>query len=375
MKLRALVLLSFFVSISLNAQTLTIGIVAPLTGPVAGYGAFERDGALLAIQEWNAKGGVGGMKIVPIVEDDKANPTMATIAAQKLIQEDVRFLVGDVFSFLTIPISDVAKAAHVILITPISTNPAVTLDSSGITKAYVFRACFSDSFQGGAGAAFAVNTLKAKNACILSDSTNPYVNGLAGAFEAAFQKAGGAVVGHESYRDTDHDFSALWAEVKKAAPDLVYFPSGSVQTINSAVRQAREGGVKSVFLGGDIWDSPELDVVSAEGAYYTEHYWPGEDRREVQDFQKVYDQQYYQGRSVAPDIIAGLSYDATNVLLQAISAAGANDTDKVKTALEATDYKGVGGRITFNSQHDAVKGAVVMHVKDGKVVYDSTVLP
>jgi branched-chain amino acid transport system substrate-binding protein len=129
--------------------TVKVAVLAPLSGPVPTFGAMTRDGALLAIEEWNAKGGVLGKQIVPIVEDSQCTADPAVNAANKVINQDkVSFIIGEVCSGASIPVSDIANAAKVIQLTPTSTNPAVTVDAQGMTKAYIFRACFIDPFQG-----------------------------------------------------------------------------------------------------------------------------------------------------------------------------------------------------------------------------------
>src|SRR5512143_1492092 len=123
-------------------KELKMAILAPLSGPVPTFGVSTRDGALLAIKEWNAKGGVLGMKIVPIVEDSQCTPDPAVNAANKVINQDkVHYIIGEVCSKASIPIAELANANKVVQISPSSTNPSVTVDKNNKTKDYVFRAC------------------------------------------------------------------------------------------------------------------------------------------------------------------------------------------------------------------------------------------
>jgi branched-chain amino acid transport system substrate-binding protein len=201
------------------AKELKVAILAPLSGPVPTFGVSTRDGALLAIEEWNAKGGVLGMKIVPIVEDSQCTPDPAVNAANKVIDQDkVHYIIGEVCSSASIPVSEIANAKKVLQISPTSTNPDVTVDKSGATKPYIFRACFIDPFQGKVGAKFALDTLGAKTAFIMLDQANDYVKGLAEVFEAAFVEGGGTIVGKESYTAKDTDFSAILAKVADVDP-------------------------------------------------------------------------------------------------------------------------------------------------------------
>ncbi|MGO9308699.1 MAG: ABC transporter substrate-binding protein, partial [Spirochaetia bacterium] len=333
----ALVLMVAVIGCQQAPKVLKVAVLAPLSGPVPTFGVSTRDGALLAINEWNAKGGVLGMKITPIVEDSQCTPDPAVNAANKVINQDkVHYIIGEVCSKASIPISEIANAAKVIQISPTSTNTAVTVDKSGATKAYVFRACFIDPFQGKVGATFATNSLKAKKAFIMFDQSNDYVKGLAEAFEATFTQLGGTIVGKESYDGAkDTDFSAILTKVKVAKPDIVYLPD-YYNVVNLAAKQAKAKGITAPFMGGDGWDSSDLDVKAADGGYYTNHYDASDPRPEVQDFIKAYGAayKYDKGNPKVPDALATLAYDATNILLTGIKNAAADNTDKVKTALE-----------------------------------------
>ena len=108
------------------AKEVKIAVLAPLSGPVPTFGQMTRDGALLAIEEWNAKGGVNGMKIVPIVEDSQCTPDPAVNAANKVINQDkVHYIIGEVCSKASIPVSEIANAKKVVQISGTSTNPSV----------------------------------------------------------------------------------------------------------------------------------------------------------------------------------------------------------------------------------------------------------
>ncbi len=237
-----------------------VAILAPLSGPVPTFGVSTRDGALLAIEAWNAKGGVNGKKIVPIVEDSQCTPDPAVNAANKVIEQDgVSFIIGEVCSSASIPISEIANEKGVVQISPTSTNPSVTVNPDGSVKDYIFRACFIDPFQGQVGAKFAMDTLGAKTAFIMLDQANDYVKGLAEFFEKSFTEAGGTIVGTETYTSKDTDFSAILAKVADAKPDMVYLPD-YYNIVNLVSQQAKEKGITAPFVGGDGWDSADLNL-------------------------------------------------------------------------------------------------------------------
>ncbi|MEI8191448.1 MAG: ABC transporter substrate-binding protein [candidate division NC10 bacterium] len=360
-----------------GGDTIKVGILAPLSGPVPTFGVMTRDGSLLAIEEWNAKGGVLSKKLTAVVEDSQCTPDPAVNAANKLIDQDkVKYIMGEVCSKASIPVSEIANAKKVVQISSTSTNPDVTVGKDGKVKDFVFRACFIDPFQGTVGAKFALDTQKAKTAFILLDQANDYVKGLAEYFEKAFVAGGGKIVGKETYTAKDTDFNAILAKVAAAKPEVVYLPD-YYNVVNLVTKQAKEKGIKAVFMGGDGWDSSDLDLKAADGGFFTNHYSPADTRPEVQNFVKAFGAKYKddKGQPKVPDALAALAYDATNMLLQAIKEAGADDTAKVKDAMAKINFNGVSGKITLDANHNPVKSATILAVKDGKVQFNSVVNP
>lgn len=354
-----------------SGEPIKVAILAPLSGQVPTFGASTRDGALLAIEEWNAKGGVLGRPIEPIVEDSQCSADPAVNAANKVIDQDgVKFIIGEVCSGASIPVSEITEAQGVVQISPTSTNPQVTLNQDGSTKQYVFRACFIDPFQGTVGAQFALNNLGAQTAFLIYDQGNDYPRGLAEYFEAAFTAGGGTIVGKETYTAQDTDFSAILALVAEANPDVIYLPD-YYNIVNLVTAQARDRGITAPFIGGDGWDSADLDRAASEGGYYTNHYSPDDPREIVVSWVENYQAKY----GAVPDALATLAYDAANLLLAAIESAGTDDPAAVADALEALEYEAVSGTITYDEQHNPIKAAAVLQVKDGEIVFVDTVAP
>jgi branched-chain amino acid transport system substrate-binding protein len=359
------------------SKELKVGVLCGLTGPAPSFGQSEKDGIMLAVSEWNAKGGVLGQKIVPVVEDGQCDATASVNAANKVINQDkVKFILGETCSGSTIPVTEIANAAKIVLMASTATNQNVTVDKSGKTKDYVFRVCYIDPFQGGILGQFAANRLKAKKAFIMYDQGNDYTIGLANSFEAKFTAAGGTIVGKETYTKTDTDFSAILAKVKTAKPDVVLLPD-YYNIVNLVMKQAKEKGITAPFVGGDGWDSPDLDKKVAEGGFYTNHYSPDDPRPEVQGFLKAFGEAYKDdaGKAKTPDSFAVLGYDATNLLFSGIAAAKSTDSNKVKAALEAIKFSGVTGALTMDKAHNPVKSLTILAVKGGKIVFDSVVQP
>jgi branched-chain amino acid transport system substrate-binding protein len=352
-----------------------VGLVVPLTGDVKTFGESARNGAMLAIEEVNAAGGINGRKIDVVATDDKNDPTETGNAGSKLIDMDrVVVVIGSVSSKCSVPLSDKCQSAKIPMITPTSTNPKVTVGEDGKRKDYVFRACFIDPFQGTVGARFASESLKAKTAAVMYDVGNDYSKGLADYFKAAFEKNGGKVTAFESYAKDDVDFSALLTKVKQSSPDVLFLPD-YYNKVGLIAKQARQLGIAATFLGGDGWDSPEMAKIAGDainGGYFTNHYSPDDPRPEVQEWVAKYQAKYGQ----KPDALATLGYDAGLLLIQALKNAPNAKPEEIKTALGAIkDFPCVSGRITFDEWGNPIKSAAVLeYTKDGQQ-YVTTINP
>ncbi len=351
------------------ASTIKLAILAPLTGP-SFLGIPARDGALLAIAQQNASGGILGMTIDPVVEDTACDVTMAITATNKVINQDgVHYIIGDVCSGSSIAMSEITNAAEVIQMSPSATAPQVTVGADGQVKEYVFRACFIDPFQAAAAARFTRDTLSAQKAFIMLDPNNAYSKGLADTFQAEFSRSG-TMVGKEVYSSQDTDFSAILDKIAASDPDIVYLPD-YYPIVNLVTQQAKDKGITTPFVGGDGWDHPDLDTAAASGGYFTNHLSFEDPRPEVSAFDLAFRGQY----GYAPHTVAALAYDAAKLLFQAMQEAGTTDTAVVKTQLAAISFQGVTGSLFYDAGHNGVKSAAVMRVQVDGVHFFALVPP
>ena len=287
----------------------------------------------------------------------------------KVISVDkIHYVVGEVCSKASIPMSEIADKNKVVMISPTSTNPTVTFDK-GAVKPFVFRACFIDPFQGLVMAKFAYGK-GLKTAFVLFDQGNDYVRGLAEAFEKAYTDLGGKILGKETYTDKDTDFSTILSKVAESKAEMVWLPD-YYNIVNLVAAQAKEKGITAVMMGGDGWESSDLNLEAADGGYYSTHYSAEDTRPVVQDLLKAYEAEY----GAKPDSLAALAYDATNLLLAAIEKAGKDDPEAVAKAMEQLKFEAVSGTITFDAQHNPIKAAAVMKVTKEKVTFDSSIAP
>src|SRR5690349_542597 len=354
-----------------NRTTIKIGYFGDLTGPTFNFGQSAINGVLMAASEINQAGGINHRKIDVVIEDDKGSPEEAARLTAKLIDQDkVVAIIAGGTSGNSRAAAPKAQASHIPMISPSSTDPAVTQMGN-----YIFRACFVDTFQGEVMATFASNTLKAKKAAILFDFNSAYSKGLTDYFKLSFARLGGSIVSEQTYTQGDADFKGQLSTIRSAEPDVIYIP-GYYGDVALIAKQARMIGLAQPLLGGDGWDAPELWQIGGDalnGAYISTHYSVDDPSAAIQQFVALYKQRY--GNSL-PDAHAALAYDAARILFDAISRTGSTDGDKLREALAQTrNFNGVTGVISMDADRNAVKPAVVLKLRDLKFIYQETIQP
>ena len=349
---------------------IVVGYYGDLSGRTSSFGQSTKNGAEMAADEINKAGGINGRTIQIIVEDDQGEPNKAATVVTKLINQDkVMAILGEVASSNSLAAAPKAQEAKVPMISPSSTNPAVTQVGD-----YIFRVCFIDPFQGEVMAKFSANNLKAKRAAILYDFNSDYSRGLFQFFKRSFTSLGGQIVLEKSYTQGDRDFSGQLTAIRSANPDVIYVPGyyGEVGVISNQTKQL---GIKAPLLGGDGWDAPQLwqlGGASLNGNYISNHYSVDDPSPAIQKFVADYKARY----NIPPDALAALGYDSMKVLADAIKRAGSTENVKLRDAIAQTkEFPGVTGKISIDKDRNAVKPAVVLKLENGKFVYETTIAP
>jgi branched-chain amino acid transport system substrate-binding protein len=347
-----------------------VGYYGDLTGRTSNFGVSTKNGVMMAADEINKAGGINGRQIEVLSEDDEGRPEKAATVVTKLIDQDkVIALLGEVASGNSLAAAPKAQAAKVPMISPSSTNPAVTQVGD-----YIFRVCFIDPFQGEVMAKFAFNTLHAKKAAIMLDFNSPYSRGLTEFFEASFTKLGGQIVTKQSYTQGDRDYKGQLTSIRSTNPDVIYVP-GYYGEVGVIAKQAKQLGINQPLLGGDGWDAPQLFELGGEalnGDYMSNHYSVEDPSPAIQKFVADFKARY----KIVPDALAALGYDSMRVLADGIKRGGTTNGPKLRDAIAGTkDFAGVTGVISINAERNAVKPAVVLKLQDGKYIYQETIKP
>ena len=359
------------------AQTneIKIGGNVEMTGGVANYGNQALSGMKLAFKQVNASGGVLGKKINLILADNKSEPAEAANATTKLITQDkVSIVMGPIVSSNVLATVKIAEDNKVVVMTPTGTNEKITVDN-GKVHPFAFRACFIDPFQGRVMANYATKSLKVKTAVIYIDSSSDYSKGVAAAFEETFVKNGGKIVGKEAFLQKDQDFKATLTKIKALNADIVFIPA-YYEEVGKIVKQARELGINQPLLGTDGWDNPKVVEIAGAAAlnntFFSNHYSSQDSDPNVRKFIEAYKAEYKE----EPSSMAALGYDAAMIVVDAIKRANTTDAAKVKEAMEQTKNLQVStGIVTMDSNHNPIKSAVVIEMKDGKQTFKEKINP
>jgi len=359
------------------SEPVKIAILGPLSGNVKPFGEANRDGALLAIEEWNAKGGVLGLPVEVVVEDCVFD-SMEAIAAvtTRVIEEDgVHFIIGGI-AHDAIIMSRIANPRKVLHISASSPDYLATVDEESRNKPYSFRAVPLDSFMAEAMAAFAIEELGAHTAGVLYNEENDIETHYAEWFRDGFQERGGNISIFEAYDRSayTHAHEYSWDTLDQVADancDVLFLP-GYSPVVNRIAEQTKEKSIRVTLLGSDAWDaSPQLDLESLEGSYYWSRYSPTDPRDMVQDFIIAYKDKC----GIEPDAYGALAYDAANILLQAITEAGTADPEQVKDAMVGLKFEGVTGGGTFDEFGDPIKEVAIVRVEGGRRIFHGFVMP
>jgi len=343
------------VALSLSAQsTVKIGWFGPETGDSALWGQAELATVKMMAEDYNAKGGiaVGGKKYkVEIVGyDDKGDSVEAVNVVKRLIYQDkVVAIVGAQGSGEAIPVAPLVNEAKIPLVASTATNPKVTVNDNGSINAFVFRACFTDPYQGKVAAAFA-QKLGKKKAAIFMTIDDPYSTGLSQFFKENFEKAGGKVVAEVSYTSGEKDFRAPLTKIKAANPDVIFIPA-YYNDVALAAKQARELGIKQILLGGDGWPSDNLVSLagkSLEGCLFVNHLdFDGAAAKPMRDEYKA---KY--GKNA--ELNSYMVHDALVMVVDAMQRAKSVEPVAIQKALTTCDMQGITGHIKIGPNHDPV---------------------
>jgi branched-chain amino acid transport system substrate-binding protein len=345
---------------SASAQV-KLGVVGPLTGGSAAFGAQLKNGTEQAVEDINAAGGILGQKVQVLVGDDRGDPKEGVSVANKFVGDGVKFVIGHFNSGVTIPSSEVLQENGVLQITPAATNPKVT--DRGMWN--IFRVCGRDDQQGSLAGGIVADKFKGKRVAVVHDKTT-YGQGLAEETRKAMNAKGLKEVLFEGVNIGDKDYSALVSKIKAARPDLVYW-GGLHDTGGLILRQLRDQGVKATFMGGDGMADDEFSAIAGPGSEGTLMTFSPDPRTNAANTKII---EVFRKKGFEPQAYTLYSYAAVQIIKQAAEEAKSLDPKKVAEVMHSGKvFNTVLGDVSFDKKGDVTGYTVAGKKKDRYVLY------
>lgn len=351
------------------AEPVKIAAIFAKTG-LASTSSDEFDMVHLAVNDINSRGGVLSRQIEVIEFDNKSTAVGSREAALEAVKQNVVAVIGATWSSHCLAMAPVLQEAGIPMITPSASNPEVTRIGN-----YIFRACFTDPFQGKIMATFAVTDLKAKTAAILVNAGNDYSLSLARFFRQTAQSLGLAIALEEPYSGQQVDFANVLDKIKTIQPDVIFVP-GYLMDSALIIKQGKKMGIRGIFLGGDGWSELMLqytDSATLEGGYYLSHWYKGVDLFKSSQLPD----QFFKAYKKEMSIYLPLWYDSVLLIVNAIQEAGSLDRRIIRDKLAATkNFEVNTGIITFDENRDPLnKDAVIVKFEHGQPRFVKSIRP
>lgn len=360
-----------------------LGVSCSTSGSFADVGVSTINAAQLAKKEINDAGGIKiGDKIytvdLVIVDNSSDRSGSTTNVIQLISQDQVMAIVGPQSSDRAIAMGEVANSFQTPMISPWSTSPLTTLN-----RPYVFRMAILYDIQANAMVKFSAKEWKAAKAAILYDEISPYPTGMAQAFKTAFENAHGlgSVVAFESFRTGNKDFSKQLEVIMKSGADFLYTPQ-HYQEVPLIVHQAKSMGWKKPITGSNSWAGGDLVGqcgTECFGMVFTGNFAAGGVKGKAKNFVDAYQKAY----NKLPDEPGALTYDAVQVIAQALKNTGGlsgnilQDRTSLRSQLAVIkNFEGVTGTMSYNNSGDPSKCAVLIKINEnGLLTVHDTICP
>ncbi|HLC32771.1 MAG TPA: ABC transporter substrate-binding protein [Candidatus Nanoarchaeia archaeon] len=359
-QLFVIALLFLLACTSTSTDKIKIGFVGALTGDGATYGADDRAGVLLALDDINAQGGINGKPLEVVFEDGKCNGKDASTALQKLLETDnVKIILGGTCSSETLAMAPITESKKVILFTAIASSPKI-VDAGD----FVFRNVINDNLAGKHLAELVA--LKNKRIAIISENTD-YAQGLRGTFTKRAQELGIEIIADEVFEPGSTDFRTQLAKIKETSPDAIFIDPQSDTTSGILLKQVHELSSAQLYLawfGGS--KLVEQAGVAAENLIWNDLPQVSADNTRAQTVLQAHNAKF--GTEPSFPVWMLLSYDRTRLIAEALKKCG-EDTTCTRDFLYSVNFEGVAGKATFDKNGEVEGFSMQGYVrKNGQVI-------
>lgn len=339
-----------------------IGFLGGMSGRVADLGISGRNGALLAIEQQNSAGGIGGRKIQMIVRDDKQDPGTARAAINEFIDKRVTAVIGPMTSVIGVTIVPLVNEARMVLVSPTVTTKALTGKDD-----YFFRVLAHTKSYAQIAARFHRNTKKLTRIAAIYDARNAaYTKSWLDDFRGAFEKIGGKIVGTVSFRSgTDRDFADMARRALDTDCEGVLILSNSVD--GALLMQRLRSINRDVHILTSEWAGTErlieLGGRATEGAHVGQFIDRLSDKPSFVSFQRAYVKRFGE----EPGFAGMAGYDAANLLIASLAATAGQGGETLKRAiLRIGSFAGAQETVRIDRFGDSNRTTFMTTVRNGK---------
>jgi branched-chain amino acid transport system substrate-binding protein len=340
-------------------DSIKIGAILPLTGDAAAWGIPPKNGALLAVEQINAAGGINGKKLELVVEDDGCDPKMAVNSINKLLAANKPVaVVGAVCSASTLAIAPIVEKNKIVLISPASTHPSIT-DAGD----YVFRVIPSDDLRAKVFAEY-IASLGHKTAVVLAIN-NEAGKGAELSFTKYFEQQGGKVIGVENYMPDANNVKIQLTKIKELNPDIILALSQVTDAV-MVLKEVKELNVKiPLFFQSEALDDPSVILNSGNAANGATYITYAKNNNEVaKSFELAYKNRF----KVESNLFAPEAYDAVMLIASKLKASTEISSEKLHNELYSiSEYQGASGILTFDKNGDVIKPLTICKIVDQSI--------
>ena len=341
-------------------EPVRIGFVGGMSGRVADLGVAGRNGAILAIEQRNAAGGIHGQPVELVVKDDGQNPEVAQKAVTELLNSKLELIIGPMTSSIAMAVLDQINASKSILLSPTVTTTALTgkddnfLRVIGDTRSYATKA-----------ASYQAVKLGSRSVAVIYDLNNrSYTESWFYDFKAEFERHGGSVVAVQTYQSSPAtSFKQLVATLLKQKPQLVLVITNAVDA--ALICQQIRKLDAAVPIEMSEWASTErfieLAGSAAEGVVISQFVNRNDRSERYQAFLKQYRERF---GGQEPGFAGLAGYDAAQVALSAYTERKSGESIK-QTIIRLNRFQGVQQRYQIDRFGDANRATSVTIVHHG----------
>lgn len=357
-KLIILVLVSFMtLSCSKTSENIKVGVILPMTGPLASGGQKALNGIELAVIEANK---LNNFKIDLIVEDSKASPSEGVKAANKLINLDnVEYIIGDLTSGVTLAIAPIADSKEVILLAPGASSPKVRYAGE-----YIFRNWVSDDYDGKIAANYIKETLNVSNVAILY-IMNEYGVGLKNAFSDEIQNDNIKIIMEEGFRQGQTDFRTILQKLNGSNPEAIYI-AGQPKELGYILNQMHELKISGIIFSNASVEEEDFKTIVENLNYEIYYTSPVFDLESKDSIVANFVHTYIEKFDEAPDVVSAHGYDAAKILLSCINESETSSANVKDCLYSIKQFHGVTGITSFDKYGDAQKNINVKRINQNR---------